>query len=83
MRISYQAVEECLTQIDVAGGKLTFEKPVRALEIWHQETTPQEFVVNGIAIRVAPGGWRSIIAGNSSSQVGVPAGIDFIISRLV
>jgi len=83
IRLLYQSVAECLDESDASDNVLTFDEPVRAVEIWHDEEEPQEFEVNGITLHVAPGGWRSIIDGISSDEVTIPSGVDCIVSRLV
>lgn len=82
-RLKGSRVEEVLTQADAVSEVLTFSAPIQSIEIYHNEDTPQEFVVNGITIPVGPGGWRSPIGGTPSDEVTIPASVDCVVSRLV
>ncbi len=79
-------VEEVLTEAGATGGPpadtLTFSANINSIEIWHDEATPQEFIVNGITLIIASGGWRSPIGGTPSSEVTIPD-ISCTVSRLV
>ena len=61
---------------------ITFSDPVQAIEIYHDELTPQVFVINGIELPIASGGWRSPVGGTPSPTVVVPGGVDFVATRL-
>ena len=76
-------VEEVLTEADAVSEVLTFSEDIQAVEIYHNEYEPQEFVVNGITLIVGWGGWRSPVGGIPSAEVTIPADVDCIVSRLV
>lgn len=77
-------VEEVLTQDNASlDNVLTFEEPIQSIEIWHNEDDPKEFIVNGITLVIASGGWRSPVGGTPSNEVTIPAGITCIVKRLV
>jgi len=62
---------------------ITFSANIESIEIYHNETTQQEFTVNGVTLKVAPGGWRSPVAGTASDEVTIPADVTCTISRLI
>jgi len=62
---------------------ITFSANIESIEIYHNETTQQEFTVNGLTLKVAPGGWRSPVAGTASDEVTIPADVTCTISRLI
>lgn len=62
---------------------LTFTDTIQAIEIWHNEASPQIFIVNGINLKVASGGWRSHIGGTPSVEVTIPESITCIVTRLI
>ena len=83
--LSRNTVEEQKTQDDTEGetNVIEFAKPIKSIEIYHDEDSPQEFIVNGITLLIASGGWRSPIGGTPSDEVTIPEGVDCIITRLV
>jgi len=83
VEVTGSKVEECQDQGDATENVLTFSENITALEIWHNEDTPQEFIVNGLTLTVASGGWRSPIGGTPGDTVTIPANVDCIVSRLV
>lgn len=76
-------VEEQKTESDATSNVITFSEPIQSIEIYHDEATPQTFVVNGLSLKIASGGWRSPVGGTPSTQVTIPAGVSCIVSRLV
>ena len=76
-------VEEVLTQADATSDVLTFSADIYTVEIYHNEDTPQSFIVNGLTLVIADGGWRSSIGGTPSPDVTLPSGVDCIVTRLV
>ena len=67
----------------LSGGRtIRFSKPIKSIEIYHDEVEPQTFTVNGIEMKVARGGWRSPVGGTPSDSVTIPSGIDCIVGRL-
>lgn len=76
-------VAEVQDEGDAVGTTLTFGEPIYSVEIYHNEAAPQEFVVNGITLLVASGGWRSPVAGTPSDEVEIPGGVDCIVTRLI
>lgn len=81
--ISGNSVAEMKDQDDAVNNVLTFSTNINAIEIFHSEATPQEFIVNGLTLIIAAGGWRSPIAGVPATTVGIPTGINCIVARLV
>jgi hypothetical protein len=76
-------VAEMQDQSNATADVLTFSENITSIEIYHSETTPQSFVVNGLTLIVAAGGWRSPIAGTPGATVGIPTGVNCIVARLV
>ena len=84
IKLTGSRVEEVLTQDNASlDNVLTFEEPIQSIEIWHDEDDPKEFIVNGITLVIASGGWRSPVGGTPSDEVTIPAGITCIVKRLV
>lgn len=77
------AIEEQLTDADAASNILTFSEDILTLEIYHEEDTWQDFVVNGITLKVPPGGYRTSVGGTPSPEVTIPATVPCIVSRLI
>lgn len=76
---------ESKTEQDVQGSDnnwIVFEKPVVAIDIYHEMGDVQTFLVNEIQLRIPPGGWRSLVGGVPSRVVRVPTGIEFTLNRL-
>lgn len=82
-RLKGSRVEEVLTESDAVSGVLTFAANISSIEIYHNEDTPQEFIVNGITLVIGPGGWRSPVGGTPSNTVTIPAGVNCVVARLV
>lgn len=82
-KLTGSTVEEALKDSDAVANVLTFSENIQSVEIWHDEATPQDFIVNGITIPVGPGGWRSPIGGTPDAEVTIPAGVTCIVKRLV
>lgn len=75
-------LEEQKTQADAVENIITFESNIKAIEIYHEEATWQDFVVNGITLKVPAKGYRTLIRGTSGKTVTIPTGVDCIVSRL-
>ncbi len=82
IKISGSKVAECLDQDDADNNVLTFSDDIYALEIYHNEATAQEFIVNGLTLTIPSGGWRSPIGGTPGKTVTIPASVDCIVTRL-
>ena len=76
------SVAEVQTDSDAISEVLTFAAPITAAEIYHNEATAQEFVVNGITLVIAAGGWRSPVGGTPAATVTIPASVTCIVTRL-
>ena len=77
------AAEDSQTEADATSDVLTFAAPVAAIEIYHSEATAQDFVVNGLTLTIAAGGWRSPVGGTPSAEVTLPSGVTgVIVTRL-
>lgn len=83
VKLTGSLVEEVLTQADAVANVLTFSAPITAVEIYHDEAIKQNFIVNGIPIPVAAGGWARPIGGTPSAEVTIPAGVTCDVKRLV
>lgn len=71
------------TNADV-NNVLTFSEPIEFVEIYHNESGLQTFVVNGISLQIASGGWRSPVSNtNASVEVTIPEGIVCTVARLI
>ena len=81
--ISGNVVAEMKDQSDATADVLTFSENINAIEIYHSEATPQEFVVNGLTLIIAAGGWRSPIGGVSAATITIPTGLNCVVARLV
>ena len=76
-------VSEQLNETDAVLEVLTFSANIENIEIYHDEASPQDFIINGLTLKVASGGWRSPIGGTPSAEVTIPAAITCTITRLV
>lgn len=80
--LSGSKLEEQLTQADAVANVLTFSANISAIEIFHEETTWQTFIVNSLTLKIPAGGWARPIGGTPSTEVTIPAGIDCAVGRL-
>lgn len=62
---------------------ITFTLNILAVEIYHEEATWQTFTVNGLALKIPAGGYRTPVGGTPATTVAIPAGISCIVGRLV
>ena len=76
-------LEEQLTQADAIDNVLTFSESITSIEILHEESTWQEFEVNGLTLTVFAGGYRTILGGTPGATVTIPVGVSCIVGRLV
>lgn len=76
-------LEEQLTNADAVNNVLTFSKNITNIEIFHNEATWQEFIVNGLTLTIPSGGYRTAVGGTLGLTVGIPIGINCIVGRLV
>lgn len=76
-------IDEQLTQADAESNVLTFTEDIFALDIFHNEATWQQFIVNGITLTVPSGGHTALVAGTAGKTVTIPEGVNCIVSRLV
>ena len=83
VQLTGSILAEQKTDSDAVANVITFSANISAIEIFHNELTWQEFIVNGITITVPPGGWDRQLGGTPSVDVTVPAGISCIVGRLV
>lgn len=81
--VHLEVVESSKTQADrnVGTGAVVFSDLVRAIDIYHEEATWQNFVVNGLTLVVPKGGYTTHVGGTPSASVIAPA-INFILNRL-
>lgn len=78
-----QTLAEQKTQADAVVNVITFSANLVAVEIYHEEVTWQDFIVNGITIKIPAGGYRTPIGGVAGATVTIPNGISCIVGRLV
>ena len=76
-------VTEQLDETDAVLDVLTFLATIESIEVYHDEVTSQDFIVNGLTLTIKPGGWRSLIGGISSAEVTIPTGVTCTVTRLV
>ena len=82
-RLAGSSLTEQKTQADADNNVITFSTNILAIDIYHAEATWQDFVVNGLTLKVPAGGYRTSIGGTLGATVGIPAGINCIVGRLV
>jgi hypothetical protein len=63
------------------SNELTFQNAIDGVDIWHNENGLLTFVVNGVSLKVARGGWRSLVGGVPSNVVTIPAGVVCTVGR--
>jgi len=84
MKLTGSILAEQKTNDDAdANHILTFSAPITAIEIIHEESTWQTFIVNGITFKVPQGVYSRSIDGTPSVEVTIPAGIVCVVGRLV
>ena len=81
--LSGSKLEEQLDQDDAITNVLTFSENITAIEIYHEETIWQSFMVNGIALKIPAGGYRTPVGGIAGATVTIPAGVNCLVGRLV
>lgn len=82
VQLSGSNLTEQKTQADAVANVITFVGDINAIEIYHEESTWQTFIVNGITLKIPSGGYRTPIAGTVAKTVTIPAGINCIVGRL-
>ena len=83
VQLSGSNLAEQKTQADAANNVITFTENISTIEIYHAEPTWQTFTVNGIAITVPAGGYRTPVGGVAAKTVTIPANVNCIVGRLV
>lgn len=83
VKVAGSTLQEQKTQADAAANVITFSANVVAIEIYHEETTWQTFIVNGLTLTIPAGGYRTPIGGTPAATVTIPAGISCLVGRLV
>jgi hypothetical protein len=76
-------LEEQKTNADAVDNVITFAENIAVIEIYHAESTWQQFTVNGITLNIPAGGYRTPIGGTPGATVTIPAGVECIVGRLV
>ena len=76
-------VVEQLNETDAVTDVLTFSANIESVEIYHNEATSQDFIVNGLTLTINPKNWRSLIGGTPSAEVTIPTGVTCSVKRLV
>jgi len=82
MQLTGSILAEQKTQADAVDNVITFTENISAIEIYHAEPTWQTFTVNGIALTIPAGGYRTPIAGTVAKTITIPAGVNCIVGRL-
>lgn len=82
-QFSGNTLAEQLTNDDAVNNVLTFSANINSIEIFHNEASWQEFIVNGITLTIPSGGYRTPIGGTPGATVTIPAGVACIVGRLV
>jgi len=68
---------------NAVNNVITFSAPITAVEIIHEESTWQTFIVNGISFKVPQGVYSRSIGGTPSAEVTIPTGITCAVGRLM
>ena len=82
IQLSGSKLEEQLTNSDAVANVLTFSENITAIEIYHEAVAWQDFIVNGLTLKIPPGGYRTMISGVAGATVTIPAGLSCIVGRL-
>jgi len=81
--VGSSVAEDSKTEANAVANVLTFSAAVAAIEIYHSEATAQTFVVNGLSLIIAAGGWRGPVGGTPAATVTLPAGVTgVVVTRL-
>lgn len=75
---------EQLTEADAVSGVLTFEEPIRIVQIYNADPTNMgQFLVNGRTVHVPPNTATGIyhLVGSESAEVTVTGATAYIVSR--
>ena len=81
--VGSSVAEASQTEADATANVLTFSAAVMAIEIYHSETSAQDFIVNGLTLKIAAGGWRGPVSGTPAATVTLPAGVTgIVVTRL-
>ncbi|MDD4321592.1 MAG: hypothetical protein PHH31_08655 [Acidaminococcaceae bacterium] len=80
--LSGSILAEQKTQADAVANVITFTGDINAIEIYHESATWQDFIVNGITLKIPSGGYRTPIVGTVAKTVTIPAGVNCIVGRL-
>jgi hypothetical protein len=83
VELSGSSLAEQKTQTDAVANVITFSANISAIEIYHEEATWQDFIVNGLTLKIPAGGYRTPVAGVASAEVTIPAGVNCLVGRLV
>lgn len=81
-QLTGSSLQEQLTQADAVANVITFTENILAIEIYHEEATWQDFIVNGITLKIPSGGYRTPIGGTTAKTVTIPAGVNCLVGRL-
>jgi hypothetical protein len=76
-------LQEQKTNADAVDDVITFAANIAVIEIYHAESTWQQFAVNGITMNIPAGGYRTPIGGTPGATVTIPASVECIVGRLV
>jgi len=82
-RVYGDVVDEQRTESDAVSDVITFSDDIFSIEIYHEEATWQDFIVNGISLKVPRGGYRTLVGGTAGKLVTIPPGISCLVSRLI
>ncbi len=82
VQLTGSILQEEKTHVDAVNNIITFTENIMAIEIYHEGTTWQKFVINGLTKTVPPGGWARGIGGTPAKTVTIPAGVNCIVGRL-
>jgi hypothetical protein len=83
VKLTGSILAEQKTDADAVNNVITFSADISAIEIYHEEATWQDFVVNGLTLKIPAGGYRTPVGGASSDEVTIPIGISCLVGRLV
>ena len=83
MKLTGSTLVEQKNNTNAVNNVITFSAPITAVEIIHEESTWQTFIVNGISFKVPQGVYSRSIGGTPSAEVTIPTGITCAVGRLM
>ena len=83
VQLTGSILAEQKTNADAVANVITFSANISVIEIYHESSTWQTFIVNGLTLKIPAGGYRTPVGGTPGATVTIPTGLSCIIGRLV